>query len=224
MALESRKAIVTGASSGIGKAIAEMLFAQGFEVFGLGRSFGETGFTAIQFDITDTARLAAEVDKIGPVDVLVNCAGSAYYGVHGSIDANNIEEMCRIDLEVPMVLTRLVLPGLRQRAGHVINIASVTAARINTHAAAYGALKAGLLSFGRSVFEEERKNNVKVTTILPDLTDTALYRNADFRPGEGSLAPEDIADAVRFVLESRCVVTELEIRPQQNKIERKSQT
>ena len=109
----------------------------------------------------------------------------------------------------------------------VINIASVTANQSNPHGASYGATKAGLLSFGKSLFDEVRKHGVKVTTILPDMTDTNLYRNADFEASKeenARLLPQDVADAVRFILSSdpHMVITEFTVRPQLHRIEKKN--
>ena len=226
MEVTTKTAVVTGASSGIGRALAGMLASEGYDVIGFGRKFeADCPFRTVEIDLTDTSRALNLMRDIGPVDILVNCAGCAYYGVHGQITSDEISEMVRVDLELPMLLSRIFLPGLREKQGYIVNIASVTATRINTHAAAYGAVKAGLRSFGRSLFEEERKNGVKVLTVCPDLTDTALYRNADFEPDkETCLTSEEVASSVLNVIKSPegVVVTELEIRPQYNKIVRKS--
>jgi len=223
---------VTGASSGIGEAIASMLLDEGFEVIGIGRNFAKSkitnpNFTPVKCDVTDTSELIRVLNGISKTDVLVNCAGSAYYGLAENVGTEEITEMCRTDLEAPMVITGKLLPKLRESRGFVINICSVTSTRINTHAACYGALKAALRSYTRSLYEEVRKHGVKVCAVLPDLTsDTGLYRNADFEPSsdEGChLLPEDVANAVKQILNASegSVITELEIRPQQNKISKK---
>ena len=134
--------------------------------------------------------------------------------------------MCRTDLEAPMIMTNMLLHDLMRNEGFVINISSVTPDRINTHGAAYGALKAGLSSFGRSLWEEYRKHKIKVITIKPDMTDTDLYRNADFKPDDSfgcCLYPDDVADAVEFCLSFRdgAVIDELQIKPQFMRIAKK---
>jgi NADP-dependent 3-hydroxy acid dehydrogenase YdfG len=89
-------------------------------------------------------------------------------------------------------------------------------------------LKAGLRSYGRRLYEEVRKAGVRVVTVCPDLTEgTKLYRNADFKPSEDDgcyLVPEDTAECVRDIINMRegAVVTEVEVRPQFNRIEKKS--
>jgi NADP-dependent 3-hydroxy acid dehydrogenase YdfG len=228
--MELKTAIVTGASSGIGLAISKMLAEEGYRVYGIGRIFpDDSGFfeQRLSLDLRDTDILLNKISGIKKVDLLVNAAGSAYYGLAEFNTPDQIKDMCRTDLEAPMILTCSLLPRLKDSRGMVINIASVTSTRINTHGAAYGALKAGLRSFGRSLYEEVRKSGVRVITVCPDLTaGTKLYRNADFKPSEEDgcfLTPEDTAECVRDIINMRegAVVTEVEVRPQFNRIEKK---
>lgn len=228
--MELKTAIVTGASSGIGFAISKMLTEEGYQVYGIGRIFPEgASFFAkrISLDLRDTDILLEKIAEIKQVDLLVNAAGSAYYGLAEFNTPDQIKEMCRTDLEAPMILTSALLPKLKDTKGMIVNIASVTSTRINTHGAAYGALKAGLRSYGRSLYEEVRKTGVRVVTVCPDLTaGTKLYRNADFKPSEEDgcyLLPEDTAECVRNIINMRdgCAVTEVEVRPQFNRIVKK---
>lgn len=233
---------LTGASSGIGEAAAKMLLSGGSTVYGVGRDFSKTdpsvlaspSFHRICLDLRDRDALRKELDELTgahvPFDVLICCAGSAYYGLHEQLGADEIEEMVRVDLLVPMELARRFLPRFKQqKRGTILNIASITAEQsANPHGAAYGACKAGLLSFSSSIFEEARKCGVKVTCILPDMTDTRLYRHADFAadPSEGAhLEPEDVAEAVRFVLEEpvHLCIPKLVISPQYRRIARKKE-
>ena len=228
--MELKTAVVTGASSGIGYAISKMLSEEGYKVYGIGRVFkGDVSFfeERISMDIRDTDILLAKLSTFKEVDVLVNAAGSAYYGLVEFMTPEQISEMCRTDLEAPMIITSALLPKIKDKKGYIINIASVTSTRINTHGACYGALKAGLRSFGRSLFEEARKHGVKVVTVCPDLTrGTKLYRNADFEPSDDDgcfLIPEDTAECVKNILAMRdgAAVTEIEVRPQFNRVEKK---
>lgn len=237
-------ALVTGASSGIGKAISDMLLGQGYTVYGIGRNFEAEGererFHPIVFDLlkqNELPKLIKDIKKelrrkAGEEEVkfslLVNCAGVGYYGPHEQLSVSNIAEMTAVNLSVPMILTRLLLRDLKENQGTIVNISSVTANQTNnTHGCAYGATKAGLTSFSRSLFEEVRKYGVRVAVIHPDLTDTNLYRNADFTCASDEdchILAEEVADAVRYILEARdgLVIPEITLKPQRNRIVRKS--
>lgn len=253
-----KTAIVTGASSGIGREISRVLVEMGYEVYGFGREFPEEESEQIRTkqdpaesigtengtdkqnqengmlhrivcDLLDTPELERQIKVIrrqSEVSLLVNNAGVGYYGLHEELNTQKIQKLVRTNLEVPMVLTNLLLRDLKKYGGTVINISSVTAQRSNPHGCAYGATKAGLSSFSRSLFDEVRKYGVRVVTIQPDMTKTDLYRNADFEQGEEEdsyLLPEEVADTVRDILQMRkgAVVTEITLRPQLHRIRRK---
>lgn len=245
-----RSAIVTGASSGIGKEISRLLLELGYEVYGFGRNFRDEElltehevagleiaggqdrsnyFHRIKGDLLDTRWLCNEVREISKnsrVEVLVNAAGVGYYGLHEQLSVQQIRTLVQTNLEVPLILTNRLLRVLKQNRGYIINISSITAKQSSPHGCAYGAVKAGLTSFGASLFDETRKYGVKVTTIHPDMTDTNLYRDADFTCSdeEGSfLLASEVADAVRYVLTQRegVVVPDITIRPQLHRLARK---
>lgn len=238
---ENEAAIVTGASSGIGAAISARLCKMGYEVFGIGRSFGSSFaeqfpdaadnplFHAVVCDLLDTEKILKLVRGIAEeagVTLLVNNAGSAYYGLHEELSPKKIQEMVRTDLEVPMILSQQLLRGFKKNKGCIVNIASVTAQQSNPHGCAYGAVKAGLVSFSRSLFDEARKYGVRVAVVSPDMTKTELYRNADFTVGEETesyLLPQDVADAVAYIVGQRegVAVSEVTLRPQYHRIRRK---
>ena len=216
----------------------------GYEVFGIGRSFGSSFaeqfpdaadnplFHAVVCDLLDTEKILKLVRGIAEeagVTLLVNNAGSAYYGLHEELSPKKIQEMVRTDLEVPMILSQQLLRGFKKNKGCIVNIASVTAQQSNPHGCAYGAVKAGLVSFSRSLFDEARKYGVRVATVSPDMTKTELYRNADFTVGEETesyLLPQDVADAVAYIVEQRegVAVSEVTLRPQYHRIRRKPVT
>ncbi len=228
-------AIVTGASSGIGLEISKVLCRLGYEVFGIGRNFDKDkeltaeSFHPILCNLLDTEKLCETIKEISSdhhMTMLVNNAGTAYYGLHEELNPKKIQQMVRTNLEVPMILTCLLLRELKKNKGYVINISSVTAGSSNPHGCAYGATKAGLSSFSRSLFDEARKYGVKVVTISPDMTQTNLYRNANFKESDdiqSYLMPQEVAKAVEFVLSQRdgLVISDITLKPQLHRIGRK---
>lgn len=249
MSEKRKSAFVTGATSGIGLAICKMLLSEGYMVFGIGRTIRENSFDDSAFKNTlnslgpdlinlyecnvnehsKVKNLLSDIKNkygISSFDTVIFCAGVGYYGLHETIHEDNICEMIRTNVEAPIILTSYFLPKMKQQGfGHLIYISSVTADEVNPHGCAYGATKAALKSFATSLFEETRKNNVRVTTILPDMTNTNLYRNADFTADEAvCLNPEDVAKSVFYALDAPdgVDISEIKIKPQLHRIKKKT--
>lgn len=229
---KQKTALVTGATSGIGRAITLRLLADGYFVYGIGRNeaaaIEDPHFAMLRVDLRDTDSVVAAVKPIASdLSLLVNAAGVAYYGPHDTIAPDAIAEMVSVNVTAPMVLSSLLLPALRACEGTILNVSSVTARRgNNTHGCAYGATKAAMTGFSESLFEECRKHGVRIITLHPDLTDTNLYRNADFAPREEPdfrLTADEVADCAMQALSARSgmVVTDITVRPQRNGIRRK---
>lgn len=233
-------ALVTGASSGIGLSISHMLLKKGYRVYGIGRDFNkadllaesllkEESFNPITMDVTDTRLLCKtilDLKKYVEIDVLVNNAGVGYFGPHEELNAKKIKEMTEINLTVPMLLTQILLRDLKKRKGYIFFISSVTAKKSNTHGCAYGATKAGLTSFAKSLFDEVRKYGVKVTVLHPDMTKSNFYRDANFRESDQKDAYidcDEIAETISFLLKQRegLVISEITLQPQKHQIKRK---
>ena len=231
------KAIVTGASSGIGAATASVLLKSGYEVYGIGRDFAGQSelleaplFHERIFDLKKHADVKKEIEAIrseaGQISILVNCAGVGYFGPHEQVNPDKIHEMVAVNIEAPMIIAGLLLRDMKKNGGIIINISSVTAKKSNTYGCAYGATKAALTSFGESLFDEARKYGVKVVNIHPDMTQSQFYRNADFTScdePEARLTPEEVAQCVMGVIHMRegAVVTDITIKPQRHGIKRK---
>lgn len=225
-------AVITGTSSGIGKSTALLLIENNIEVIGFSRTPSEIQnplFKEYLIDLTDLKafeKLIREIKKEKEVSVIVNNAGCGYYGLHEELNASMIHEMVTVNLEVPMLLTSIFLRDFKKNKGQIINISSVTAKEINPHGAAYGATKAGLTSFGSSIFAGARKYGVRVTNIHPEMTDTDLYRNADFEADTEfgcSLTSSLIAETILNVLKSPegFSINDITINPQYHRLKRK---
>lgn len=230
-----KTAIVTGASSGIGLEISKVLVKNNYKVYGFGRDFSNINFQDEYFipvnsDLTQISEICNKVQQIcneEEVHVLVNNAGVGYFGPHEEQNPKKIQEMVTINLEVPMILTQLLLRDLKKNSGYVINISSVTAKKSNTYGCAYGATKAGISSFSKSLFDEVRKYGVKVIVIHPDMTKSNFYRHANFCEGEKAdtyLLAEEVAETVDMILNQRegVVISEITLQPQKHQITKKT--
>lgn len=209
------KAIVTGYSSGIGKAICESLENNDYEVIKLSSRLD---------DIKSLEKEIKEILKEQDINLLVNCAGVGVFKPHEEIAISKIQELISVNLTAPIILSNLLLRSLKKTKGHIINIASVEATRHSKFSALYTATKSGLRDFGLALFEELRKSDVSVTTINPDLTKTNFFDEFNFEPSENKnahLIAEDIAKAVVKILKFDGVVTDITIRPQRLEIKKK---
>ena len=123
--LENPKTVVlTGASSGIGRAIARRLLECGYKVYGVGRDFGEEiwphGFHKLIIDMKNTGSFYDQIRgllKRENICGLINNAGAAYYGLHETLNPAKIHEMVTVNLEIPMVLSQLALRDLKKNPG-----------------------------------------------------------------------------------------------------------
>ncbi|MBR5712761.1 MAG: SDR family oxidoreductase [Lachnospiraceae bacterium] len=230
---DTRVALVTGSTSGFGRAIALRLLKEGFRVYGIGRNSAgaptHESFIFLEADLRDEKAIANIVSELPkPLALLVNAAGVAYYGPHETLSPDSIAEMVEVNVTAPMILANLLLPSLRSCCGTILNVSSVTAKQnSNTHGCAYGATKAALSSFSESLFAECRRSGVRVLTLHPDLADTALYRYADFTPDpapDSCLSAEEVAEAAWLMCSARdgLAVTDVTLRPQRNRIIRKT--
>ncbi len=227
--------IITGAGRGIGKAIALLLGLSGSRVVlaarnesqlrDVGEEIRGSGGEALEIptDLTkddEVRRLAEETLKNwGTVDYLINNAG---WGRKGPLLKSRLEEWDRtfdVNVRAPMLLTQFVLPTLiAKKQGAIINIASISGKIGQANSAAYCASKFALLGFSESLFEEVREYGIKVAAILPGFVDTPLIPPTRALNREKMISPEEIAQAVLFVLTSgpSCCPVEITIRPQRS--------
>ena len=232
-----KSAVVTGASSGIGRACTAMLLEEGWRVFGISRQpelpdFKGKSYMPCPCDLTDrdvTKKTGSAINKATgrKINLLLNCAGMGAFAPHEEISGSAIHTMIALNLEAPLMLSNIFLRSIRAARGFIINIASITAIHASPRGCAYAATKAGLLHFSRSLFEETRRTGVKVVCIMPDITRTDFFNNLDFEPDDKPdtfLEPEAVANGVRQIIsmgEEGNVITEMVIRPQRFSIKRK---
>ncbi len=190
------RALVTGASRGIGAAIAKTLAAAGHTVILNYRSqhaqaervkseIESEGGTAVlcQFDVRDRAAAAAEIGKLldsqDPIDILVNNAGIAKDNAFPSLSFEDWESVTRTTLDGFFNVTHpLVMPMVRRRYGRIINISSVSGVTGNRGQTNYAAAKAGLIGATKSLSKELAKRRITVNAVAPGLIETEMIAGA----------------------------------------------
>jgi 3-hydroxy acid dehydrogenase/malonic semialdehyde reductase len=225
--LAGSKAVVTGAGSGIGSAIARALVDQGASVVladidgeAAVRLAGELGpgATPLQLDVTDHAAVDQLLGSIPtafrPIDILINNAGHDVGGrthfARGSAD--DWTSIIDTNLTGMMRVTRAVLPEMMERnSGDIVNMSSISALRLVPDTAAYTTSKAGVRAFSDSLRADLAETPIRVTEVLPGLTRTNIVlkrhrgdrslEQAYFDQARIALDPEDISRAIIFALE-----------------------
>ena len=207
-----RKAIVTGATSGIGAAIVAELQNSGREVLAIGRRAdklqkvaAETGASVLVADIQNVAEIAEQLLKFKP-DILVNNAGVGH-GIDSlfSIDSQSIRTAIDTNISAPIQLTALIIPQMQKRnCGHIINIGSI--AGLHTMISAlYGATKSAVHLFSQNLRHELAGSGIRVTEICPGRTSTEFYQAAQGnqenlnkmgKTNIRELQPKDVASTV----------------------------
>ncbi|QDT00016.1 SDR family NAD(P)-dependent oxidoreductase [Adhaeretor mobilis] len=193
--LEGKIALVTGAASGIGRAITRRLAAEGMRLYVLdvnAQALTETVSEAKQqtgdvlgrhCDVSQPKQITAAVqhllDRWGGVDLLVNNAGITYYGRTDEMADEHWERLMAINLHAPVQFTRELLPTLLSRdESHVLNIASICGLVGLGRISAYTTSKFGLVGFSESLRAEYGRRSLGVTAMCPGLVDTNLFTSA----------------------------------------------
>lgn len=232
--MASPVALITGATEGIGRAIAFALGHAGYRLGVTARTpsrirallddLDRAGLTAsgrpadvgVESDVRD---MVAEVTRaLGTVDVLVNNAGIALLKPFAQLTLDEWDSTMATNLRSLFLVTREVLPAMRERRrGAIVNIASLAGRNGFAGGAAYCASKHAVLGFGRALLMEVRKENIRVITICPGSVDTLLIRNQTVLTPDMAriLQPEDVAATVlsALALPDRATVSELDVRP-----------
>ncbi len=227
-------ALITGASRGLGAALARELAARGYRLVLVARQLDELNALAaalrsehgasvetLAADLTDPAapqRCAdAAMRWLGPVDVLINNAGFGHYKPLADWTAREIADCNALNLTAPMLLAHALVPGMvARKRGMVVNIASDLARRYLANMAPYVATKFGLLGFSGSLLREVKEHGVKVTAVLPGIIDTAFGgARQGSRDERWSIRPALLARQIADLMElpDTVVIDELAIHP-----------
>ena len=224
MTIEGRTAVVTGGGSGIGRAVAAVLAAQGAAVAVWDRDAAgaeetvrlvrEAGGTAVAVtgDAADPAAVAAAVERtraeLGPVTVLVNNAGISSYSAFTDITEDVFDEMIRVNLKGPFLVTQAIVPDMLAAGwGRIVNISSSSAQSGSPDMAHYVASKGGVIGLTKALAMEFAARGITVNNVPPGTVDTPLLRQekdpakiAPRMPMKRVGKPEDIAYAVAYLV------------------------
>lgn len=223
-----RTILVTGAGSGIGRAIARQLLQQGHHVLGVSRDSGKfirhmANFSPVQLDLSrlnDIPQKIRELELAFPdLDAVIFCAGRGQFGSVEEFSYAQIEDLMTLNFTSQAFLVKALLPALkRKNHGDLIFIGSEAALKGSRKGALYCAAKFALRGFTQALREDCGKSNVRVCLINPGMVKTAFFDRLSFEPGDHQsnfIEPEDVAEAVSYVLHSRAqiVVDEINLSP-----------
>jgi 3-oxoacyl-[acyl-carrier protein] reductase len=234
MTSSSRVALVTGATEGIGRAVAFALGRAGWAVGVCARTPARLERLLLELrgagiateglpaDVGNEAQVKAMVQRVsktlGTIDTLVNNAGILVARPFLELTLEEWDATMRTNLRSLFLVTREVLPGMRTLGrGDVVNVSSLAGRNGFVGGTAYVASKHAVLGFSKSLMLEERKNNIRIIAVCPGSVDTGMLANQPMLPSvpEKILRPEDVAETILTALRlpGRALVSELDIRP-----------
>lgn len=227
--LTDKIAVVTGAGSGIGEAIATLLHEEGAKVVLAGRNkdklqnvanqLAQDSVKVVPTDVTKKE----EVDELikiaqqtfGGLDIVINSAGQMLSSKITDYQVDEWDSMIDVNIKGTLYTAQAALPTmLEQSSGHLINIASISGFEVTKSSTIYSATKAAVHTITQGLEKELAKTGVKVTSISPGMVDTAI--TAAYNPSDRKkLDPQDIAEAVLYTLTqpSHVNVNEITVRP-----------
>jgi short-subunit dehydrogenase len=210
--LAGRSVLLTGATGGLGHAIARRLRAAGAELVLTGRRAEvleplatETGARSVAVDLADSAQVERLAREHAGVDVLVANAGLPGSGLLTSFSIEEIDRALAVNLRAPMVLARVLSePMVARGSGHLVFMSSLAGKVGTPRSPVYSATKFGLRGFAQSLREDLRPSGVGVSAIFPGFVrDAGMFHDTGTKlpPGVGTVSPQDVADAVVRAIE-----------------------
>ncbi|MGB3757335.1 MAG: SDR family oxidoreductase [Rivularia sp. (in: cyanobacteria)] len=229
-----KRALITGASSGIGRETALAFASSGIDVALIGRSaeklaavekaVTKTGVKAKTY-VVDLAKVSDVKENIrrialdGNIDILVNNAGMGYTGTLSETPLSDWQRVIDLNLTSVFECIKGILPSMReQKRGTIINVASIAGKQAFANWGAYSVSKAGVIALSQALAQEERANGIRVTAVCPGAVNTEIWDtetvNADF-DRSNMLTPEIVAQSILYtaLLPKQAVVDELTLMP-----------
>lgn len=230
-------ALITGASSGIGRATAIEFAKAGFDLAlvarstaqltDLAQSLNALGITAQGFtiDLSDVVQVRAKIAEIkahvGPIDVLINNAGMGYTGSLVEMPLIDWQQLMALNVTSVLQVVQAVLPGMRQQgSGVIINVASIAAQQSFVNWGAYGVSKAALGALGEAIATEESAHGIRVVTLFLGAVDTPLWDSATVQATldrTAMLSCQTVAQTILHtaLLPPNAVISQLTLTPSQ---------
>jgi uncharacterized protein len=221
-AIDGSRVLLTGATGGIGQAIARALASRGADLILTGRraeTLGElaqeVSGQAVACDLARREEVSRLSDEVGPVDILVANAAHPASGVLTDLDQEQIDRMLEVNLRAPIALARALAPNMAARGrGHLVFISSLSGKVASASSSIYSATKFGLRGFALGLREDLRPSGVGVSVVLPGfIREAGMFAQAgvELPRGVGTRSPDDVARAVVNAIEHNRA--ELDVAP-----------
>ena len=212
MGLLDGNVLVTGATGGIGRAIAQAFAARGAKLVVSGRRIGvleplaaELGARALAGDLGDRGEVARLAAEAGEVDVLVANAALPGAGELTELSQSQIDQILEVNLRAPIALARALVPAmLERRHGHLVFVSSLNGRVASPQSSIYSAAKFGLRGFALALRQDLRRHGVGVSVVMPGfVSEAGMFADSGVKlpPGVGTRTPEQVAAAVLRAVE-----------------------
>lgn len=223
-----RVLLVTGASSGIGRAIAVKLLQQGHTVIGTARNCGKFTtehpcFSSFQLDLAQPDQLASQLkslEKLNPeLDGIIFSAGYGQFGGLEQFSFAQIQQLITVNFTSQALITRALIPSLKRKShSNLIYIGSEAALKGSRKGSIYCASKFALRGFTQALRDECGTSSVRVSLVNPGMVNTEFFESLSFQPGQAkgnALSADDIAEAVSYILAAKphLVIDEINLNP-----------
>lgn len=222
--------ILTGHTRGIGRSLLSLLLDNQYQnIVGISRTvLGLSKVREISTDLSDPVQVRSVLPLLeveNPKYLILNAGGNSIKPAE-SYTFSEVERLFYLNLVSPSLILRACLPALLRNQGHIIVIGSYSALEIRRWNNYYGSAKAGIHHLAKNIFEQYRKQNLRVSLIVPDIVSSEFYSHQDFKPdvsAEFSISPVDVARLIFNMIDDKTdyIPLELVIRPQMFRLDRR---